>query len=182
VPTSVAVGPGGALYVSLLRGVPSDRGAADIYRVVPGRQPEIWASGLTSATPIAFDHQGRLLATQYNTSGLLSPPTVACALVRISDNGHTVTTLPVTDLYQPTGLAVSADGKVYVSSYGDSNTTSAQAGEIVTPGCPDLRPRIGHASRGARARHAACRAGRLASRPGQRPVKPGTEMHGRGDA
>jgi DNA-binding beta-propeller fold protein YncE len=56
---------------------------------------------------------------------------VADALVRISDNGHTVTTLPVTDLYQPTGLAVSADGTVYVSNYGDGNTTSAQAGEIV---------------------------------------------------
>jgi glucose/arabinose dehydrogenase len=36
VPTSVAVGPDGALYVGLLRGVPSDPGTSDIYRVVPG--------------------------------------------------------------------------------------------------------------------------------------------------
>jgi hypothetical protein len=132
VPTSVAVGPDGALYVGLLRGVPSDPGTAYIYRVVPGQQPVIWASGLTSVTAIAFDRQGRLLATEFNTGGLLSPPTVPGALVRISNNGQTVTTLPVPGLYQPTGLAVSANGTVYVSNYGDSTTiTPSQAGEIV---------------------------------------------------
>jgi streptogramin lyase len=132
VPTSVVIGPDGALYVSLLRGVPSDPGTAYIYRVVPGHEPVIWARGLTSVTAIAFDRQGRLLATEFNTGGLLSPPTVPGALVRISDNGQTVTTLPVPGLYQPTGLAVSADGTVYVSNYGDSTTiTSSQPGEIV---------------------------------------------------
>ena len=64
--------------------------------------------------------------------GLLAPPTVPGALVRISDNGQTVTTLPVPGLYQPTGVAVSANGTVYVSNYGDSNTvSSSQPGEIV---------------------------------------------------
>jgi hypothetical protein len=131
VPTSIAVGPDRALYVGLLRGVPSDPGTADIYRVVPEQQPVIWASGLTSVTAIAFDRQGRLLATEFNTGGLLSPPTVPGALVRISNDGQTVTTLPVPGLYQPTGLAVSADGTVYVSNFGDSTTTSSQPGEIV---------------------------------------------------
>jgi hypothetical protein len=131
VPTSVAIGPDGALYVGLLRGVPSDPGTADIYRVVPGHQPEIWARGLTSVTAIAFDRHGRLLATEFNTGGLLSPPTVPGALVRISDNGRTVTTLPVPGLYQPTGVAVSADGTVYVSNYGNSTAASSQPGAIV---------------------------------------------------
>jgi hypothetical protein len=131
VPTSVAIGPDGALYVGLLIGVPSDPGTSGIYRVVPGHQPEIWARGLTSVTAIAFDRQGRLLATEFNTGGLLSPPTVPGALVRISDNGQTVTTLPVPGLYQPTGVAVSANGTVYVSIYGDNTTASSQAGEIV---------------------------------------------------
>jgi hypothetical protein len=132
VPTSVAIGPDGALYVSLLRGVPSDPGTAYIYRVVPGHKPMIWARGLTSVTAIAFDRQGRLLATEFNTGGLLSPPTVPGALVRISNNGQTVTTLPVPGLYQPTGIAVSCNGTVYVSNYGDSNTiTSSHPGEII---------------------------------------------------
>jgi DNA-binding beta-propeller fold protein YncE len=43
-----------------------------------------------------------------------------------------VTTLPVPGLYQPTGVAVGADGTIYVSNHGDSNTiTSSQPGEIV---------------------------------------------------
>lgn len=132
VPTSVAIGPDGALYVGLLRGVPSDPGTAFIYRVVSGQKPVIWARGLTSITAIAFDREGRLLAIEFNTGGLLSPPTVPGALVRISNNGHTVTTLSVPGLYQPTGIAVSADGTVYVSNYGDSTTiTSSHPGEIV---------------------------------------------------
>jgi DNA-binding beta-propeller fold protein YncE len=53
------------------------------------------------------------------------------ALVRISDNGQTATTLPAPGLYQPTGVAVSAEGTVYVSNYGDSTTASSQADEIV---------------------------------------------------
>jgi DNA-binding beta-propeller fold protein YncE len=99
---------------------------------VPGHQPVIWARGLTSVTSIAFDGQGRLLATEFNTGGLLSPPAVPGALVRITNNGRTVTTLAVPGLYQPAGLAVSADGTIFVSNYGDSTTlSSTQSGEIV---------------------------------------------------
>jgi hypothetical protein len=131
VPTSIAVGPDGALYVGLLRGVPSDPGTAYIYRVLPGHHPRIWARGLTAVTAIAFDRQGQLLATEYSTGGLLSPPTTPGALVRISHHGHTVTTLPVTGLFQPTGVAVGSRGTVYVSNYGSSTATAAHPGEIL---------------------------------------------------
>jgi hypothetical protein len=131
VPTAVAVGPDGALYVSLLRGVPSDPGTAYIYRVVPGHQPSIWARGLTAVTAIAFDRQGRLLATEYSTGGLLAPPTVPGALVRISSNGQTVTKLPVPGLFQLTGVAVGPNGAVYVSNYGGSVATATHPGEIL---------------------------------------------------
>ena len=142
-PSSVAVGPDGALYVGLLRGIPSDPGTAGIYRVVPGHQPEIWAQGLRSVTGIAFDRQGSLLATEFNTGGLLAPPTVPWALVRVSNNGRTVTTLPVPGLYQPTGVAVNADGTVYVSNYGDSTTSSSHLARLSrSPDCPDhAKPR-----------------------------------------
>jgi hypothetical protein len=131
VPTSIAVGPDGALYVGLLRGVPSVPGTAYIYRIVPGHQPKIWARGLTAVTAIAFDGHGRLLATEYSTGGLLSPPTTPGALVRISHHGHTVTTLPVSGLFQPTGVAVGSNGAVYVSNYGGSTATAAHPGQIL---------------------------------------------------
>ena len=123
--------PDGALYVGLLRGIPSDPGTAYIYRVVPGQQPTIWARGLTAVTAIAFDSQGRLLATEYSTGGLLAPPTVPGALVRISPNGQTVTILPVPGLYQPTGVAVGSGGAVYVSNYGASTATASHPGELL---------------------------------------------------
>jgi hypothetical protein len=118
VPTSVAVGPDGALYVGILRGVPSRPGTAYIYRVVPGHAPKIWARGLTAVTAIAFDHRGRLLATEFSTGGLLAPPTVPGALVRISQNGRTVQKLPVPGLFAVTGVAVGPRGAVYVSNIG----------------------------------------------------------------
>jgi hypothetical protein len=130
VPTAVAVGPDGALYVGLLRGVPSNPGTADIYRVVPGQKPTIWAGGLTAVTAIAFDSKGRLLATEYNIGGLLAPATVPGALVRISPNGD-VTTLPVPGLYQPTGVAVGPGGAVYVSNYGYNVATDSHPGELL---------------------------------------------------
>ena len=131
VPTSVAVGPDGAFYVGLLRGVPCNPGTAAIYRVVPGHGATVWARGLTAVTAIAFDGRGRLLATELSTGGLLAPPSVPGALVRIGRNGKTVTTLPVPGLVAPTGVAVGAGGTVYVSNYGTSTRASKTPGEIL---------------------------------------------------
>jgi hypothetical protein len=87
----------------------------------PVRRPAA-ASRLTRGPPISTG--------QFPDGSRRSGP-AALPRSRPSPSTTTVTTLPVIDLYQPTGLAVSADGTVYVSSYGDGNITSAQAGEIV---------------------------------------------------
>lgn len=131
VPTSVVVGPDGALYVGLLRGIPDQPGTADGYRVTPGHAPTVWAKGLTAVTAIAFDLKGRLLATEYSTGGILAPNTVPGALVRISANGRKVTTLPVSGLSAPTGLAVAPDGDVYVTNHGISPGNAKPSGEVL---------------------------------------------------
>jgi len=135
VPTSIAVGPDGALYVGTLRGVPSLPGTADVYRVVPGSPPVAAVTGLTAVTDVAFDHRGRLLVLEYNTGGLLAPPTTPGALLRVQLHGPgapVVTTLPVSGLFSPTGLAVSPrDGAVYVTNHGTSPGTASPSGEVL---------------------------------------------------
>lgn len=127
VPTSLAVGPDGALYIGTLPGFPALPGTAKIYRLVPGQAPTVAASGLTTVVDIAFDHEGRLLAVEYNTGGFLAPPTVPGALVRVDLSTGSATTLPVTGLFQPTGLAVGAGDTVFVTNHG--NTTGQ--GEVL---------------------------------------------------
>src|SRR5215469_481351 len=92
VPTSLAVGPDGALYVGTLPGFPFQPGTATVYRLAPGQPPAAVVTGLTMVTDIAFDHEGRLLVLEYNTGGGLAPPTIPGALVRVGHDG-TVTTL-----------------------------------------------------------------------------------------
>lgn len=128
VPDSLAVGPDGALYVSSLPGFPALPGTSRIYRLVPGHQPAVVVTGLTEATGIAFDRQGRLLVTEIDTAGGLSSGSARGALLRVSRTGQ-VSTLPVTGLSQPTSVAVGPDGSVYVDINGDSST--AGSGEVL---------------------------------------------------
>lgn len=95
------------------------------------RLPAVKAvGGLTAITDLAFDRQGRLLILEYNTGGLLAPPSTPGALVRVSKSGQ-VTTLPIKGLHSPTGLAVGTGGAVYISNNGTSSVTSSPPGEVL---------------------------------------------------
>lgn len=126
VPTSLAVGPDGALYAGTLPGFPANAGTASIYRLVPGQTPAVVATGLTEVSSIAFD-QGRLLALEFNTAGGLGAATVPGPLAEVGPGG-TVSTLPVSGLNEPTGLAVGPGGAVYVATSGNG---AAGTGEVV---------------------------------------------------
>jgi hypothetical protein len=127
VPTSVVVGPDGALYVGQLVGVPSLPGTAHVFRVANSVSaggvatqvtPTVFADGFSSISDLAFDAQGRLLVLEIDVNGLLdqSNPPASGALIRI-ENGGSKTTLASQGLLQPTGLAV-AGNTIYISNLG----------------------------------------------------------------
>ena len=121
VPTSLAVGPDGALYVGELGGAAgNDAGDVNVYRIVPGQAPTVYASGLTMIGSIAFDQAGRLLVLEIDTAGIDDPspglPSPG-AIIRINHDGSR-TTLASAGLIFPLGLTVARDGSVYASNYG----------------------------------------------------------------
>jgi len=116
VPTSVAVGPDGALYVGELTGVPFAPGRARVWRVVPGRPPRVFASGFTNIVDLAFDGRD-LLVLELASRGLLDP-TSPGALIRVAPGGRR-TVVAGGGLDHPGGLAV-ANGSIYVTNFGFS--------------------------------------------------------------
>ncbi len=126
VPTSVRVGPDGALYVSELSGF---AGSANVLRVVPGHAPTVYASGFDSISDIAFDKHGRLLVLEYQQGGLFAPPAPG-ALIRVDRRAGTRTTVASTGLSSPTGLAVH-DNTVYISNRGASAAGGSAGGQVL---------------------------------------------------
>lgn len=120
VPTSVAVGPDGALYVSELRSIST--GAAQVYRVVPGKAPTVYADGFTALTDLAFDRKGRLLVLTFARDGIAAPPSPGI-LTRIERDGSR-TVLASAGLSAATGLAVDGDD-IYISNNGTSPATGS---------------------------------------------------------
>ena len=74
VPTCVARGPDGALYVGELLGGFYSPGHARIWRVVPGHAPKVWATGLTTVQGCGFGRDGAFYATEYQVGGLTRVP------------------------------------------------------------------------------------------------------------
>ncbi|WP_370095673.1 ScyD/ScyE family protein [Streptacidiphilus sp. MAP12-20] len=117
VPTCVARGPDGALYVGELLGGSASPGGARVWRVAPGHQPTVWATGLTTVQGCGFGEDGAFYATEFQVHGLNFGPTASPAgdVVRIDRWGHR-THLGVGTLFFPSGLAVGVDGSIYVSN------------------------------------------------------------------
>jgi hypothetical protein len=111
VPTSVVPGPDGAYYISQLTGFPFEKGDANIWRVVPGQSPTVYASGLTNLTDLDFGADGTLYAVEISSEGILTG--LMGALVKINPGESEHETI-VGDLFAPYGVAVRGDA-AYVS-------------------------------------------------------------------
>ena len=125
VPTDVALGPDGAWYVSELTGVPFTPGAARVYRVVPGLEPEIWLQGfdLKTLIDLAWGPDGSLYLLEHATGAFFSGP----GRIRRVDLDAFGNPLPpvgvdtgATVLDRPTSLLVDDDGTIYVTNHGVS--------------------------------------------------------------
>jgi hypothetical protein len=124
VPTSVARGRDGAYYVTELTGLPFPKGAAQVYRVVPGRAPVVFARGLTNVVDVAPARDGGLYVLELSSEGLTSG-TPGGRLVHVDAEGeaHEV----VSGLPAPGGIAVDAKDRVVVTL----NSTSRGTGLVV---------------------------------------------------
>jgi hypothetical protein len=131
VPTAVVRGPDGALYVSQLTGFPFPPGAASIYRIEPGPEPdlapEVYASGLTNVTDLAFGRDGSLYVVEFATNGLASADPVTGALKRIPPGGGSAKVVASTGLMNPYGVTISRKGDIYVTNHG----AEAGTGQVV---------------------------------------------------
>ena len=153
VPTSLAVGPDGALYIGELGGAPNNKGVASIYRYSNGQLSE-YQTGFTMIGDIAFDQAGRLLVLEMDQAGFADNdpgglPTPG-ALIRVNADG-TRTVLASTGLEYPAGMAVASDGSVYATNWsvlqgsGDPNLPPGVnfGGEVVRINDPDPADQIG---------------------------------------
>jgi hypothetical protein len=129
VPTTVALGPDGAYYVGELTGFPFPVDGARVYRVVPGEDPAIFATGFTNIIDIAFAADGSLYVLEIAEDSLLAaqggPP--EGALVRVSPDGTTNTVVLDTGLIAPGGIAISPSGGIYLTNL----SVAAGGGQVV---------------------------------------------------
>jgi hypothetical protein len=119
VPTSLAVGPDGALYIGELGGAPNNVGVSNVYRYANG-QLTLYQSGFTMIGDIAFDQAGRLLVLELDQAGFADTmpgglPTPG-ALIRVNADGSR-TVLASTGLEYPGGIAVAGNGSIYATNW-----------------------------------------------------------------
>jgi hypothetical protein len=126
VPTTVARGPDGALYVGQLTGFPFASGVASVYRVVPGQAPVVHCTGFTTILDIAFGPEGEMYVVE-NAQGNVLPPFPANSGRVLRVEGDCSRSVVYAPLDRPSSVAVGADGAIYVTNHG----ISAGTGEVL---------------------------------------------------
>lgn len=136
VPTGLAVGPDGAIYVGTLTGFPFPTGGAVVYRMEDGNgdgdaldagETTVYAEGLTTVTDVDFDANGDLVASEFSTNMLAEAPG---QVVRFSGGALEVV---ANGLITPTALLVS-DGRILVSQEFTGLVTDVTDAGVTTGG------------------------------------------------
>lgn len=122
VPTSVTVGPDGALYVGELTGGPFPIGGASVWRLADGEAPTEYATGFTNIMGLGFAPDGTLYVAEMVHEGLMTvfaggdTPPIGAVMSVPPGGGEPTMVATGEQLMALGGLAVDADGAVYVST------------------------------------------------------------------
>ena len=116
VPTGVAVGGNGEVFVSLLPGMPFLPGSAKVVRVSADGVVSDHATGLTMLTDLAVGPDGRLYAVSLGEFTERGPTPNSGAVLRIGPD--TTSEAVLSGLSAPTAIAFDRDGNAYVTLNG----------------------------------------------------------------
>jgi hypothetical protein len=128
VPTSVVRGPDGAYYLGHLGGLPILAGTASVWRMEPGGTPVPYLTGFTWILALAFDASGNLFVLQHSDG---APVTTPGSVIRVAPDG--TRSVIVSGIQRPGGLAVDAEGRVYVSMIPGTNYKASGLVRRYTP-------------------------------------------------
>lgn len=117
VPTGITPAPDGkGLLVADYTGYPYVPGTSRIWRVQSGQAPSVFASGFTNLIGLSPAPDGGLYALEMASKGATSGD-LGGSVIHVSASGERKV-VACQGLIQPTGIATSPQGDVYVSNYG----------------------------------------------------------------
>ncbi len=117
VPTGLALGPDGSLYVGFLTSAPYTDGASKIVQVDPdGMVTDVW-TGLTAVTGVAFGPDGSLYALEMGTGNTDTPPFAEAGAGKVvRQTGPAESVAIATGLDRPVAMAFGPNGGLYVAT------------------------------------------------------------------
>jgi len=117
VPTALAYK--GNFFIGNLHPFPIEDGSSNIYKVNPGGEVKVWATGLTTVLGLVIDKRDRMYVLENTVGSPSGFPTPGLGqVVRIDPSG--IKTTIATGLSLPTGMTMGPDGNLYVSNWGFS--------------------------------------------------------------